>query len=531
MSDPRRVPADLLDLAEAVVAGRITMAAAEATVRADDGPEVDRRVAELGALCGAARAVGRHAAAYRGDPAHEPARSQTPEAGGAVSPRSVGRPRVGRGRATRPVLGLLSAAAVLTVALVGGLLVAGVRSPGPGTSLAPEPTGVSADPAIPPIASQTLEGAPVATFWSLSAPDRLTIWTWRAGAPLEPLVTVDTWEAPSGSDFGDLGSVERAVLVAPDGRHIAVVESMGSGVLRQRLRVFAHDGSLAWQMPEAATTTWAFLVAPFGLAWSSDGRSLAIGTSPWWVVHFDADGKATATTLDATTYGETGYGLIGFSADASRLYGYETLGEAEFWQKPVAVEVASGRLEEIDGFVVGAALGLASSNATFPLWRINATTGAALIQALTAKGDQGWSVDLRGERTSLDLPVTEGSWNVGWGVSGNVIAVSMPADPRQPADGVSPAEVLVVHLGQADAAAPVFVFPSGDYAATLEDVAAGYVLLRLAAPPIWDSGTSRSFDEAVLVRTSDGATCVVAAPDAVEAGDFAEGFAGWVAAP
>jgi hypothetical protein len=99
------------------------------------------------------------------------------------------------------------------------------------------------------------------------------------------------------------------------------------------------------------------------------------------------------TSSWATTPGESAYGLIGFSADGSRLYGWETGGEAEWWQRPVAVDLASGVLSTLPGFPTDTLTGIGSSNATFPLERIAGGSGAALGQPLMAKGDPEWAAE------------------------------------------------------------------------------------------------------------------------------------------
>ena len=118
-------------------------------------------------------------------------------------------------------------------------------------------------------------------------------------------LAIDTWSGPT---------IERTVVVAPDGAHVAIqeVDSTTNSPV-QRVRVLTMTGRVAWIASNLPLVT--------AMAWSSDGTELALGSipSPWTVVILTANGHADATTYDVP--GPHAYALIGFAPDNARLIG------------------------------------------------------------------------------------------------------------------------------------------------------------------------------------------------------------------
>ena len=556
----RHTTPDLLDLAEAVAAGRMTRAEADAAIRLAGGRGVDDRLAELDALVRAVAAVERDAAVRRrasadasgGVVAGAVAGAGARAGAGAAAEVAVGGSPVGpvRGSTVRATRGPGDALAGLAVAgaavlVVGAFLVGAVRIPssgGPQPVPASPATWVTADPAIPSILDGRLEGAPRAAFWSLVSSDRVAVWTWRSGEALTKLAEVDAWADPAGTPPGGLGSVQRTLLVSPDGERFAFAETTGSGILRGRLRVFDAGGRLAWELGgEGADGVGS--MPPLAFAWAPDGRSLAVESGSWDLVTFDDGGGATSRRLDATIPGESGYALIGFSADGSRLYGWETGGEAEWWQRPVAVDVSSGALSTLTGFPADALAGVGASNATFPLDRIAGGSGAALVQPLLAKGDAAWAAIRGGMPVPIATSAHPEDADPRWGPDGRVVVVSRRAaagppevaDPRAaagPPEVADPPEVAagsvsIVAPGATGTSRDLFVFAPGAYDIATGGVSGDYVLCLAAAPHGAVGGSALGYDEAVLIRISDGTTSVGLAPDRSADGAGVT-FAGWL---
>ena len=515
----RQTTPDLLDLAEAVAAGRMTRAEADAAIRLAGGRGADDRLAELDSLVRAVAAVERDAAARRRAGAG---------AGGAARNSPVGPVRGSTVRATRGPGGLAGlAVAGAAILVVGAFLVGAVRIPssgGPQPVSASPAMSVTADPAIPPILDGRLESAPRAAFWSLVSPDRVAVWTWRSGEALTRLAEVDAWADPTGTPPGGLGSVQRTLLVSPDGRRFAFAETTGSGVLRGRFRVFDAEGRFIWELGgEGADGVGS--MAALAFAWAPDGRALAVESGSWDLLTFDDRGGAIVRHLDATTPQENAYGLIGFSADGSRLYGWETGGEADWWQRPVAVDVSSGALTTLTGFPADALAGVGASNATFPLDRIAGGSGASLVQPLLAKGDPAWAAIRGGVPVPVATPAHPEDADPRWGPEGRVVVVSprAAADPPEVAAG----SVSIMSPGATGTSRDLYVFAPGAYDIATGGVSGSFVLCLAAAPHGAVGGSALGYDEAVLIRIPDGATSVGVAP-----GRSADGagvaFAGWL---
>jgi hypothetical protein len=534
----RQTP-DLLALAEDVASRRMPRAAAVAELRAAGGRDVDARIAELDGLVTAIEAVGRLAAPQAG--ASVGARAAVDSAGSvagaqATHPgmdlrRPVAVPVPGPTvRATRRIGSSISGIAALVGAVLIGAVLAGVVMLGAArvpVAATPQPssTPVTADPAIPPILDERLGDAPRAAFWSLVSSDRVAVWTWASGEALVKLAEVSAWADPAGTPPGGLGSVQRTLLVSPDGRRFAFAETTGSGVLRGRLRVFDAAGRLVWELGGTGADGVGSLAA-LAFAWSPDGRSLAVESGSWDIVSFDEAGAAVSHHLDATTPLENAYGLIGFSADGGHLYGWQTGGEAEWWQRPVAVDVSTGALTTLAGFPADALAGVGASNATFPLERIAGGDGAALAQPLLAKGDAAWAAVREGTSVPVATSSRPQDSDPRWGPPGRAVVVT----PRASGDAseVPAGIVSVVAPGATGTIREAFTFAPGAYDIAPGGVSGDFALCLAAAPHGAVGGSALGYDEAVLVRTSDGATSVVVAP-----GRSADGagvmFAGWVA--
>jgi hypothetical protein len=171
------------------------------------------------------------------------------------------------------------------------------------------------------------------------------------------------------------------VLVSPDASRIAVVEhASGDPASHDRTRVFDASGRVLWTSPADQPRT-------IDLAWSTDGTMLALGASPapWTVVTFSPNGTADAATYNLTADGA--YRLLAFSADDARLVGYETSGEAEFWDKPVALDLARGTVAPLETWPAGM-----DTNATGPVQQINPDGGSVLAQPGRAKGTYDWVI-------------------------------------------------------------------------------------------------------------------------------------------
>ncbi len=288
--DDRRMgrdPVDPLALAEAVAAGRLGFAAAEAALweaHPDDQGRAANDVAELRDLVTAIRAVRRHAEATRKAEVEvfDPDAAAVPlgargliDDDREIAPRRVRggdvrlRPGARQGQRWAPV-GALAAAAVIVVAvaLVGPGLLApsvattpaatsgptGIVAATPSASLAASPTpSSSAGPTAPPptpaptgvkgvpaIASEPLAGSPGIAYWTLSNETQVTITEWRPdGSAPRFRFSVSTLADP---DRAANKTADRRIVMSPDGQRVAFAET-GTSI---RTRVFANDGKLLW---------------------------------------------------------------------------------------------------------------------------------------------------------------------------------------------------------------------------------------------------------------------------------------------
>lgn len=563
-------PVDPLSLAEAVAAGRLAFAAAEAALweaRPNDEARAAEEIAELRDLVAAIRGVRRHADAVRKadlevfDPdADRPplGAGQGAEGDRAVAPRRVHgdvrlRPGVRPRQRWAPV-GALAAAAVLVVAaavIVPGLLTSSVASSsGPSASRTglgspssipstgppasgsgspatspsagvtqpptPGPTGVAGVPAIP---SEPLSGAPGIVYWTLTAEDRIAVAGWDPdGSTASISFATDTWKDASRAD----GIwIERRVVASPDGRRVAFAETDDQGAGRARLRVFATDGSLLWTDPTPTNQP--------DLAWSPDGSALVVGSQPatWKILTFSGSGAPHVVTR---TFADQAFHVLGFSTSGAVLYGWDTNGEAEYWQTPFQVVVPNGDPGTITRF----------SGKAQPLGVSNGTTAVTNVAPENGTTTQTAGVDPKTFRV-LDTGGLSGTLN-GWEITdgashvkldGLTMAVTLAWGP----DGT----IVIADVNQADGAATIgtasptdltnvtkaLSLPAGSYWRLFEGSRAGFALLGLGAERAHDS-LYEGADELVVVGLASARTTVFV-PKAT--GLTGLHIAGWVTAP
>lgn len=568
-SDNRRPagpdPLDPLALAEAVAAGRLGLAAAEAALweaRPDDQDRAANEVAELAQLVAAIRGVRRHASAVRQSELEvfDPDAARVPLGSGTAldEDRRTGTRRVEGGDVRlRPMarprprwapVGALAAAAVLivAVALVGpGLLsppVAATPSPSPSptvspvaiaspsaslaaspapsassgpTSPPPSPsaTGVKGLPAIP---SEALAGAPGIAYWTLTAVGQVTITEWRpdGGAPRFRF-SVSTMHDPDLAK-GDL--VDRRIVVSPDGRRVVFAESTTAFA---RTRVFGTDGSLVWT--DAQPTGYP------DLAWSADGTRLVVGSQPatFKILTFDASGRAP--TLKVRVFNGA-YRVLGFSASGAVLYGWDTTGEQDWWMTPFRVAVAGGNPVSITRFS-GQPDPLALSNGTTPTTNVApadaSTTMVAGVDPKTYRvldtgGPSGrlngWEVRDGNSATKLTGLTTDMA--LAWAADGSLVV----ADVTHPDRTATVTTVGVSAPGTP--LTPTFSVAAGSYWRLFDGSRSGFAVLGLGAHRAVDTPWAGA-DELVAIELSTARSAVLP----VDPGLTGLHPAGWISAP
>jgi hypothetical protein len=542
----RRPPADPLALAEAAAAGRLAVPAAEATLRAaaPDARRADEALAEFRDLLGAARAVREHAEAFRG--AHDAAPTAAPTARrtAAASQNEAARPgsmdvtprrldrqdvRVRRRSSSRPSrfgpVGALLAAAVVVVAVVVAprILPPGAGSPnlsGSSVAVAPStapsaprssadtatavdtPQVTSAAPNIPPVANGSLPGAPAAYFWSATDDGTFRVWLWTPGQPLKEVVTF------TGGIPGPATEVRRTVVAAPDGRAFAVAETMASG--NGQFRIVNADGQ--GPPPIKGLGDWT-------IVWSADASRVAyaILPEPWTVAAAEPNGSWTVHTFEGS---DEPAALFAFSTDGTSLYGYKTAVEADFWERPIRLDLKSNAYTDMTAFPGGAA-GVAATNGTTKSDQVDPSTGR-VVDSGTAQGG-GWETRDGPKATPLATRVGGGieGQAVVWGLGGRLVIDELPADPAGRPDGVS----IVTYGLQDDQPSPAFMLEGGTYRAGMLGARNGYALLGIGADPGQTTDIGQPiWDEAIMIELADGATAVVV-PDDPGAGQVH--FAGW----
>jgi hypothetical protein len=557
-------PVDLLALAEAVAAGRLGLAAAEAALweaRPDDQDRAANEVAELAQLVAAIRGVRRHAEAVRRselevfdpDAASLPLGSgmavdddrrigTRPVRGGDVRLRPMARPRP----RWAPV-GALAAVAVLivAVALVGpGLLaspVAATPSPSPtpsavaiatpSASLATSPSanatpGPSSPPptpvatgvkGVPPISSETLAGAPGIAYWTLSAVGKVTVTEWRPdGGPPRFRFSVSTMHDP---DLANGVTVERRIVVSPSGGWMVFAETSGTTA---RTRVFDTAGALWWTDPQPTPSP--------DLAWSADGYGLVIGSQPatWKILTLPKTGGAL--TVKTRDFPGAAYRVLGFSKSGALMYGWDTNAEADWWMTPFRV-TAGGNPASITKF----------SGQADPLALSNGTTATSNVAPADGSTTQVAGVDPKTYRV-LDTGGPSGTLNgwevrdgngatklagltmdiaLAWNADGSIVVADV-THPDRPAtittvDPAAPGKPIT----------PTFPVPAGNYWRLFDGSRSGFALLGLGAHRAGDAPWVGA-DELVAIDLSTARSAVLVPADPGLTGLHP---AGWISAP
>ena len=538
MPNDRPAPLDLLALAEDVAAGRRALdnVIDQIAVSIPDDRARRRAVAELGSLVLALTGVRAHARATVEAATRAP--REAPAAGSlVVSPRPVVMRRRGPGLAGAFAASATAIAGVIVVAVVVASLRPGPSIGGPeasrvvsslptvsqpaATSSRPAPSAPSAASAMPtPGDTAGPTGSPVPTaaaglpeigsgqfsgpglaFWSVGvAPGKLTLWTWntaRASAFADQ-VDVDVWTDP--------GTIYQ-VLVSPAGGRFAVVEhAPGDPASHDRTRVFTWSGQVLWTSPADQPRT-------IDLAWSNDGTALALGAvpAPWTVLLFGPAGVADLSTYQLP--GTNTYRLLAFSPDNAVLYGFETTGEAEFWQKPAALDLARGTISLVDAFPAGL-----RGNAATAAGQINPDTGDVVATSGGATGDLHWIT--RHGTVETAVPV-DADVQLTWADATTLAELS-----RVPATSGSGWQLALAPLQPGPGVVPTLNLGAGDYRAGLIG-ARDRVVLILVAPARMSPNRPPGWTEAVAVEVTSGRTAVGLAPDGAPAGTTFS-FAGWI---
>ena len=566
-------PVDPLALAEAVAAGRLGLAAAEAALweaRPDDQARAATDVDELRDLVASIRGIRRHAEASRRaevdvfdpDAAGVPLGSgRRAEDDRGTAPLRVhgGDVRLRPGARPRPrwaPVGALAAAAVLVVAvalIAPGLLApsiattpspsarqTGVANASPSTSPAasrspsgtpnaspsqspgPSPTpGATGVKGVPAITSAALLGAPGIAYWTLTAVGKVTVTEWRpgGGAPRFRL-SMSTLHDP---DLPNGQTTDRRVVVSPDGSRVAFAETAGTTA---RTRVFATDGSLLWTDPQPTFTP--------DLAWSPDGSRLVVGSQPatWKVLTFPATGAPGVVTRDfSATDPNAAYRVLGFSSSGAVLYGWNTQGEAEWWSTPFQWTIGAARTVAITSFA-GANDPLAVSNGTTATTNVapsdRSTTEVTGVdeQGLRGLDTGGASGQLNGwevrdtTTTAAKLKGLTMDMALAWGPAGSIVVADVTATDH-------PATITTVDpSAPGTPLTPTFSMVAGGYWRLFEGSRAGFGLLGLAAHRA--DAAWLGADELVAIDLASAGSAVLVPTDPGMTGLHP---AGWLSAP
>jgi len=339
-------------------------------------------------------------------------------------------------------------------------------------------------------------------------------------------VTLDTWPDPDpGSGF----YTDRQVVVAPDGSGVAVAESIAGDLDRRRVRVFAADGRLLWSSSDPTC-------CPGPLAWSADGRRLAIASHPWTVLDLSSAGSGTVTSLDWPGRAESSPGdaIVGFSADSSVLYGLTGTGYVlpPDPGRVIAIDLARGRvtrLAALPGRQASAGDRLAASNGGWLDPFIDRATGRLLVARTGSSCDPPvqWEIVDGAAVTPLDLPRSNDRCRTpaspSWGPDGTLVLDQLTSD--RPTVGH---RIRTVRPERPDRdIGPAFAIEGGDFRADLAAVRGDDALVILCSVA---SGTAIAYlgcDEAVLVELPTARSAAILAPGRSldNRGFF---FAGWV---
>jgi hypothetical protein len=576
-------PVDPLALAEAVAAGRLGFAAAEAALweaHPDDQGRAANEVAELRDLVTAIRGVRRHAEAVRraGVEVFDPDATSVPLGSArpldddlGIAPRRVQggdvrlRPAARQRQRWAPV-GALAAVAVLVVAvailapslLAPSIAATPVPSASPsGLAIASPSASLSAPPAAsstaasatsgpsvppspistgvagaPPIPSEPLAGAPGIAYWTRTAANKVTVTEWRPGGGAARFrfsmsTEVDPCDDVKAISADCLGlptnaSVDRRIVVSPDGTRVVFAETSGSFA---RTRVFGTDGTLLWTDPKPVLTP--------DLAWSADGTRLVVGAVPdaFTLVTF-AGGAGSGKVV---RFPGAAYRFLGFSDSGGILYGWDTNGEAEWWQTPFQVPVKGGTVAPITTFGSGKTEPIAVSNGTTPTTNIAPENGTSTQVAgvdpltfrvldtgsLSGQGDT-WEVrDGNGSSGGTSLKGLTTDKALAWGPNGSIVVAEL-GDPKAPATITT-----VSDKAPGTPLTPTFAVAAGTYWRLFEGSRSGFALLGLGAKRAQDPSWFGA-DELVAVDLATGASAVLIPDDAGLTGLHT---AGWITAP
>ncbi|MFI5227118.1 MAG: hypothetical protein ACHQ3P_10635, partial [Candidatus Limnocylindrales bacterium] len=541
---------DVLELAEAIAAGRLPRSQAEATIRgrhADDPGATTAELAELDELVAAIGGVRQHAVAFRrsvDERSLGPVVAGMPPADGTVDPRRVvaGDVRL-RSRSTRSrwaAPGLLAAAALVVIAVVVGsnlatAPVAGSPSPSPassgiaiatgtpgasasvgaspsptipaiGPSIVPTPTTApspvpTAAPGVPAIPSAPLSGAPTVAYWTLTTETKVTVTAWSPdGSAPRFAFTVSTWQDP---DRASGSVIDRRIVVSPDGRRVVFAETEFSPTSRARLRVLDTSGTVLWTDPSPTGTP--------DLAWSADGTMLIVGSQPatWKIVTFGFG--TSAPKVRTRTFAGAAYRVLGFSQSGDILYGWDTTGEAEWWQTPFQVPTSGGAPTSITRFS-GKTEPIAVANGTTPTSEVTPADDSSLLQPGVdpktyrvldrggASGSGSWEIRDGAKATPLafkTLPLP----SVAWGPDGAIAAVFANTPDRA-------LSLQTVSESDPDTATgPRFMVPKGSYWQQFDGARGSIGLLGLAAKRSGDAAFLGA-DELVAVDLTTASSAV-----------------------
>jgi len=359
---------------------------------------------------------------------------------------------------------------------------------------------------LPTIGTQPLPGAPRLAFWTLKNETTLILWRWDPASD----GGLQRWfdiTLKAGSYFS---SEPTSVLVSPDGRFVAVNEhAVGDPASHDLVRVLDASGHVLLTSPDGMPRT-------IDMAWAPDSSKLALAAVPvpWMVLTFNSSGTIATKTYQLST--DAAYRLIGFTAKATAIIGYESTGEAEFWDKPVSLDLATGKITTIASFPGGMRSNTSSDRqGTYPLDRINETNGDVLAISGGAKGPAAWVVKSATSETPVGVDTkAELAW------SGDTIIASgaVPVATASPPAGWV---VSTVKPGKPATLTPIVELGPGPYVSTMASIRDGFVLLGLLQLRGWP--VQPGWSEAVLAAASSGRTAVAVAKGS---GDL--WFAGWL---
>jgi hypothetical protein len=356
----------------------------------------------------------------------------------------------------------------------------------------PTPRSTSAAANIPPVATTPLPAAPDVYLWSAADDGTIRTWLWAPGQPLKAFLNF------SGGIPGSANDVRRTVVAAPDGRAFAVAETMASSGNGQ-FRIVNADGANGPIVKAQGDWT---------IVWAADGSRVAYGIlpEPWTVATAQAGGSWTVHTYDPTNEPAA---LFAFSTDGAWLYGYKTQVEADFWERPVRLNLKTGAYADLKAYPAGTD-GVAITNGTSKADQVDSATGR-VVDAGTAQ-EGGWETRDGTTRTPLSPAVgggAEGEPAV-WGPDGLLVIDHVKAGSAGRSDGVS----LVTYGLRDDAPAPVFTMSGGTYRAGLLGVRNGYALLGIGADAGQTTAVGQPYwDEAIMIDVADGTTAVLVPDD------------------